>query len=136
MKQKFVYLFIAALIIGLVGCEREQSELDFGSLQEKALVTGRVTYSLGQDTLSDDYVAERILPAVGRKIYVEIPMSSYQAGAQGNKIFTGVVDSLGNFSIEVPVKTDGIDDAKLRYEEFTAERATYLKMENGKPVFH
>ena len=76
MKQKFVYLFIAALIIGLVGCEREQSELDFGSLQEKALVTGRVTYSLGQDTLSDDYVAERILPAVGRKIYVEIPMSS------------------------------------------------------------
>lgn len=135
MKQKFVYLFIAALFIGLVGCEREQSELDFGSLQEKALVTGRVTYSLGQDTLSDDYVAERILPAVGRKIYVEIPMSSYQAGAQGNKIFTGVVDSLGNFSIEVPVKSEGISGATLRYEEFTAERATYLKMENGKPVF-
>lgn len=135
MMKKFVYLFIAALFIGLVGCEREQSELDFGSLQEKALVTGRVTYSLGQDTLSDDYVAERILPAVGRKIYVEVPMSSYQAGSQGNKIFTGVVDSLGNFSIEVPVKSDGIKDAKLRYEEFTAERATYLKMENGKPVF-
>lgn len=135
MKQKFVYLFIAALFIGLFGCQREQSELDFGSLQEKALVTGRVTYSLGQDTLSDDYVAERILPAVGRKIYVEIPMSSYQAGAQGNKIFTGVVDSLGNFSIEVPVKSEGIPGATLRYEEFTAERATYLKMENGKPVF-
>lgn len=135
MKQKFVYLFIAALFIGLVGCQREQSELDFGSLQEKALVTGCVTYSLGQDTLSDDYVAERILPAVGRKIYVEIPMSSYQAGAQGNKIFTGVVDSLGNFSIEVPVKSEGISGATLRYEEFTAERATYLKMENGKPVF-
>lgn len=135
MMKKFVYLFIAALFIGLVGCQREQSELDFGSLQEKALVTGRVTYSLGQDTLSDDYVAERILPAVGRKIYVEIPMSSYQAGAQGKKIFTGVVDSLGNFSIEVPVKSEGISGATLRYEEFTAERATYLKMENGKPVF-
>lgn len=135
MMKKFVYLFIAALFIGLVGCQREQSELDFGSLQEKALVTGRVTYSLGQDTLSDDYVAERILPAVGRKIYVEIPMSSYQAGAQGKKIFTGVVDSLGNFSIKVPVKTEGISGATLRYEEFTAERATYLKMENGKPVF-
>ena len=135
MKKKFVYLFIAALMVGLVGCKPEQSELDFGSLQEKALVTGRVTYSLGQDTLSDDYVAERILPAVGRKIYVEVPMSSYQAGSQGNKIFTGVVDSLGNFSIEVPVKSEGISGATLRYEEFTAERATYLKMENGKPVF-
>ena len=135
MKKKFVYLFIAALMVGLVGCKPEQSELDFGSLQEKALVTGRVTYSLGIDTLSNDYIAEKILPAIGRKIYVEVPMSSYQAGSQGKKIFTGVVDSLGNFAIEVPVKSEGISGATLRYEEFTAERATYLKMENGKPVF-
>ena len=135
MMKKFVYLFIAALFVGFAGCKHEQSELDFGSLQEKALVTGHVTYSLGVDTLSNDYVAEKILPAVGRKIYVEVPMSSYQAGSQGNKIFTGVVDSLGNFSIEVPVKTEGIDGAKLRYETFTAQRAEYLKMEGGKPVF-
>ena len=135
MKKKFVYLFIAALMVGLVGCKPEQSELDFGSLQEKALVTGRVTYSLGVDTLSNDYIAEKILPAIGRKIYVEVPMSSYQSGSQGKKIFTGVVDSLGNFAIEVPVKSEGISGATLRYEEFTAERATYLKMENGKPVF-
>ena len=135
MMKKFVYLFIAALFVGFAGCKHEQSELDFGSLQEKALVTGHVTYSLGVDTLSNDYVAEKILPAVGRKIYVEVPMSSYQAGSQGNKIFTGVVDSLGNFSIEVPVKTEGISGATLRYETFTAQRAEYLKMEGGKPVF-
>ena len=78
MMKKFVYLFIAALFVGFAGCKHEQSELDFGSLQEKALVTGHVTYSLGVDTLSNDYVAEKILPAVGRKIYVEVPMSSYQ----------------------------------------------------------
>jgi hypothetical protein len=136
MKKKFVHLVCAALmLLGFAGCKPEQSELDFGSLQEKALLTGRVTYSLGQDTLSNDYLAEVIVPATGRKVYVDIPMSSYQSGSQGNKIFTGVVDSLGYFTIEVPVKSDGISGATLRYEEFQAERAEYLKMENGKPVF-
>lgn len=137
MKKKLVHLFFAALmIIGVVGCkEHEQSELDFAAVQDTAYVMGKITYSLGQDTLSNDYVAEVIKPAVGRKIYVDVPLSSYQAGAQGNKIFTGVVDSLGNVTIAIPVKSDGISGATLRYEEFTAERAEYLKMVAGKPVF-
>lgn len=137
MKKKFVHLFFVALmVIGVVGCkEHEQSELEFGSIQDTAYVTGTITYSLGQDTLSNDYVAEVVKPAVGRKIYVDVPLSSYQAGAQGNKIFTGVVDENGHVSIAVPVKSDGISGATLRYEEFTAERAEYLKMVDGKPVF-
>ena len=137
MKKKLVHLFFAALmVVGAVGCkEREQSELEFSSMQDTAYVTGCITYSLGQDTLSDDYVAEVIKPAVGRKIYVDVPLSSYTSGAQGNKIFTGIVDELGNVSIAIPVKSNGISGATLRYEEFTAERAEYLKMENGKPVF-
>ena len=137
MKQKFLSFCMAALLfVGLVGCEKpEQSELDFADLQDTAYVMGHITYSLGQDMESNDYVAEVIKPAIGRKIYVEVPLSSYSAGAQGNKIYTGVVDSLGNVKIAVPVKSEGISGATLRYEEFTAERAEYLKMENGKPVF-
>lgn len=134
MKKKFCLLAALAAVV-LVGCKKEQSELDFGNIKDVATVTGRVTYSLGQDTLSNDYVAEVIKPAMGRKVYIDVPKTAYQAGAQGNKIFEGVVDSTGYFSIEVPVKSDGIAGATLRYEEFTAERATYLKMEDGKPVF-
>ena len=137
MKKKLVHLFLAALMVfGVVGCkEHEQSELDFAAVQDTAYVMGKITYSLGQDTLSNDYVAEVIKPAVGRKIYVDVPLSSYQAGAQGNKIFTGIVDESGNVVIAIPVKSDGIAGATLRYEEFTAERAEYLKMVAGKPVF-
>ena len=137
MKQKFLSFCMAALmLVGLVGCQQpEQSELEFANLQDTAYVIGCVTYSLGQDTLSSDYLAEVVKPAVGRTVYIDVPLSSYTAGAQGNKMFTGVVDSLGNVKIAVPVKSDGIAGATLRYEEFTAERAEYLKMENGKPVF-
>lgn len=142
MKKKFVHLFFAALmVIGVVGCkEHEQSELDFGQIQDTAYVTGCITYSLGQnlaaiDSLNSGYVAEVIKPAVGRKVYIDIPLSSYQSGAQGNKIFTGVVDEQGNVTIAIPVKSDGISGATMRYEEFTAERSEYLKMVEGQPVF-
>ena len=142
MKKKFVHLFFAALtMFSVVGCqEHEQSELDFGQIQDTAYVTGCITYSLGQDLTAIDsvtsgYVAEVIKPATGRKVYIDVPLSSYQAGAQGNKIFTGVVDEKGNVTIAIPVKSDGISGATMRYEEFTAERSEYLKMVDGQPVF-
>ena len=135
MKKKFC-LFAALAAMVLVGCkEEEQSELDFGSIKEVATVTGYVTYSLGQDTLSNDYVAEVIKPATGRKVYIDVPKSSYQAGTQGTRTFSGTIGEDGFFSIEVPVKSNGIAGAEIRYESFTANRATYLKMENGQPVF-
>ncbi len=142
MKKKFVHLFFAALtMFSVVGCqEPEQSELDFNQIQDTAYVTGCITYSLGQDLTAIDsvtsgYVAEVIKPATGRKVYIDVPLSSYQAGAQGNKIFTGVVDEKGNVTIAIPVKSDGISGATMRYEEFTAERSEYLKMVDGQPVF-
>ena len=134
MKKKLCLLAALATVL-LVGCKKEQSELDFSKIENTAIVSGYVTYSLGQDTLSNDYVADVIVPATGKTIYIDVPKSAYSAGATGTKIFSAVVDTTGYFSIEVPVKSDGISGATLRYEEFTAERATYLKMENGKPVF-
>lgn len=134
MKKTFCLVAVLASFL-LIGCKQEQSELDLGAIADNATVSGRVTYSLGQDTLSSDYVAEVIKPATGRKVYIDVPKSSYQAGAQGSKIFEGIIDSAGYFRIDVPVKSDGLNGATLRYEEFTAERTTYLKMQDGKPVF-
>ena len=133
--RKKLCLVAALVAVALVGCKKQQSELEFDTIKETAVVSGRATYSLGVDTLSNDYVAEVIKPAAGRMVYIDVPKSAYLSGSQGTKQFTGVVDSMGYFKIEVPVKSNGIAGATLRYEEFTAERAAYLKMENGKPVF-
>ena len=133
MKKHIVWL--AAFAIALVGCKKEQSELSLDNIKDVATVSGYVSYSTGQQATEGNYSAEIMVPAVGRTVYVDIPYSSYKAGATGTKTFSTVVDSLGNYSFSIPVPAVGVAGATLRFEEFSAEQSLYQRMEEGQPVF-
>lgn len=135
MRNKLA-LFAAVSALAFAGCKPEQSELDFNSLTEKAIVSGQIVYDAGVDTTSTDgYQVNHIKPVAQQPVYVEIPYSAFKTGAQGYKRFETQTDSKGRYSIEVPTKPAGIDQVQIRMQEFTAYKAEYLKMENGKPVF-
>ncbi|MGN0236064.1 MAG: hypothetical protein ACI4BD_07140 [Paludibacteraceae bacterium] len=133
MKKQF--LLFATIAVALVGCKQEQSELSFDNIKDVATISGNVSYSTGQYAEENNYNTEVTAPAVGKTVYVDIPYSSYSAGATGKKTFTTVVDSLGNYTLSIPVPTVGVSGASLRFEEFTAEQSLYQRMEEGQPVF-
>lgn len=132
MKKQFVIL--AALAIAIAGCQK-QSELSLDNISDVATVSGRVTYSIGQQADGDNYATEVLVPATGKTVYVDVPYDSYKAGATGKKTFSAVVDSAGNYTLSVPVPAVGVTGAELRFEEFTAEQSLYQRMEEGQPVF-
>lgn len=138
MKKTRLFLgtALAAVLCLWTGCrEEEQSEFNLDSLSETATVEGFVYYSTGVDTLGTDYAIEIKKPAMGRKVFVEIPYTQFSASARdGSKIYEAVTDTAGHFTLQVPTKSAGIN-ATLRLEEFTAYYTEYLKMEGGKPVF-
>ena len=132
MKKHF--LLFAAIAVALVGC-KEQSELSLDNIKDVATISGYVSYSTGQYAEENNYSTEVTVPAAGRTVYVDIPYSAYSSGATGTKTFTTVVDSLGNYTLSIPVPAVGVSGASLRFEEFTAEQSLYQRMEEGKPVF-
>ena len=133
MKKQFIIL--AALAIAMAGCKTEQSELSLENIKDVATVSGHVTYSQGQQADGDNYATEILVPAAGKTVYVDIPYSSYKAGASGTKTYSAVVDSAGNYTLSIPVPTIGVAGAELRFEEFTAEQSLYQRMEKDKPLF-
>lgn len=118
----------------MAGCKK-QSELSLDNITDVATVSGRVTYSIGQQADGDNYATEVLVPATGKTVYVDVPYDSYKAGATGKKTFSAVVDSAGNYTLSVPVPAVGVTGAELRFEEFTAEQSLYQRMEEGQPVF-
>lgn len=132
MKKHF--LLFAAIAVALVGCKK-QSELSLDNIKDVATISGYVSYSTGQYAEENNYSTEVTAPAAGRTVYVDIPYSAYSSGATGTKTFTTVVDSLGNYTLSIPVPAVGVSGASLRFEEFTAEQSLYQRMEEGQPVF-
>ena len=132
-KSFFAIMTIMSLL--LAGCQEDQSEFKLESITDLASISGTVYYSTGVDTVGNDYTYDILKPAVGRKVFVEVAYSQYQSGnSNGSKIYETVIDDNGNFTIQIPTKSDGIN-ATLRLEDFTANYTEYLKMEAGKPIF-
>ena len=140
MKQKlFGAAAVVALILAGASCsEQKQSEFNFDSVTQEVTISAKITYDAGVEIDSmnpSGYKIANAKPAVGRKVFVEIPFAQYSGGAAaGNKIFETVTDENGVFTITVPTKSTGINGS-IRLEEFTALYHEYVKMENGKPVF-
>ena len=120
MKKHF--LLFAAIAVALVGCKK-QSELSLDNIKDVATISGYVSYSTGQYAEENNYSTEVTAPAAGRMVYVDIPYSAYSSGATGTKTFTTVVDSLGHYTLSIPVPSVGVSGASLRFEEFTAEQS-------------
>ncbi len=134
MKIKNCFVALATGLLFFAGCTEDQSELSLSSIDQFVTISGTVVYNTGVDTTSTDYTMEIMKPAVGRKVFVEVGYANYKAGAVGNKIFETVIDSTGNFSVEIPTISTGIT-ANVRMEEFSAYFSEYVKMEAGKPLF-
>ena len=132
--RKILVALIATTLLLFPGCTEDQSELNLSSIDQFVTISGSVVYNTGVDTTSTDYTMEIMKPAAGRKVFVEVRYAEYKPGAVGNKIFETVIDSAGNFSVQIPTTTTGVT-ANVRMEEFTAYFSEYVKMENGKPVF-
>ena len=138
MKQKLfgAAALVAFILFGASCSQQEQSEFNLDSVQQEVTISATVTYSTGVDVNATSYSIINSKPAVGRKVFVEVPYAQYSnAAAAGSKIFETVTDENGKFSIVIPTKSTGIN-ATIRMEEFTDVYRTYEKMgADGKPVF-
>ena len=134
--RKKISLMAALSIVFLMGCKNEQSNLTLDALENSAIITGQVMYSAGIDTIGNDYTADDVRPASGRKVVISVPLSEYKKGSTGTRTFECVIDSAGYFTDTIPCMKDGVNNVSLHLEEFTAQRnMEFLRMENGKPVF-
>lgn len=143
MKQKLfgAAAMVAFILFGVSCAQQEQSQFDFDSVKQEVTITSKVTYDAGVEadaSKPNGYKVVNTKPAVGRKVFIEVPYSEYKnptaAAGASVKIFETVTDEDGMFTINIPTRSEGVD-ATIRLEEFTAMYTEYVKMENGKPVF-
>ena len=141
MKQKLfgAASLVAFILFGASCSQQEQSEFNMDSVKQEVTISAKITYDAGVEADASNPNGYKIVnakPAVGRKVFVEIPFAKYSAAAAaGNKIFETVTDENGVFTITVPTKSTGVN-ASIRLEEFTAVYQEYVKMgDDGKPVF-
>ena len=124
MKKNLLKLLMPVMAaVAFLGCQKEATELvvDLESAARKATVMGNLTYSKGQDAAT---FKENIVPAAGKKVYVDVPLSYYSSenpdGA--TKRFETTVKSDGSFSLEIPVTSVALSGLKLQVEDFTDKR--------------
>ena len=144
MKQKLfgAAAMVAFILFGASCAKQEQSEFNLNSVTQEVMISSRVTYDAGVEVDASNpsgYKRVNAKPAVGRKVFIEIPYSEFTnpgaaAPSAALKIFETVTDEDGVFTITIPTRSEGIN-ATIRLEEFTAIYNEYVKMENGKPVF-
>ena len=141
MKQKLfgAASAVAFILFGASCSNQEQSEFSMDSVKLEVTVSAKVTYDAGVEVDASNPNGYKIVnakPAVGRKVFIEIPYKEYSTPtAVGKKIFETVTDENGVFTITVPTKSTGVN-ADIRLEEFTAMYQEYVKMgDDGKPVF-
>lgn len=108
-------LFIVAIlaIAALTSCQKEQSQLDFNAVQEKAIVQGYVYIDKGYVQEGENYLVKS-LPAKDCAVLIKVPYKKYDATASaGEKFFEGVCDENGFYKIEVPVGQSAITGVRV-----------------------
>ncbi len=125
MKKLF---FVALATLALAGCNHKQSQLDFSDVAGKAVIQGYVYVDRGYKQDGNMYVAVNEA-AEGCAVVVKVPYSKYDADAAvGNKMFEGICDANGFYSIEIPVGQAAISGASVYTRPFVGK---YYEMVNG-----
>jgi hypothetical protein len=116
MKRKNnLLLCLALLFLGFSGCKKiEQTELSIDDCQYFAIVQGTVMYSTGQSVTN---VIEKLIPATGKTVYVDIPYRYYAEEAIGEKRFTSFIDANGKFELKIPIKITPVN-TQINIESF------------------
>ena len=127
--KKSLFMMAIVAIAALTSCQDQvQSQLDFETLTEKAVVQGHVYINKGYVKDGSNYVVKD-LPAAGCEVLVKVPYAKYDADASaGDKIFEAVCDNNGFYSIEVPVGQAAISGATVNTLPFTDK---YYDLVNG-----
>lgn len=127
--KKSLFMMAVVAIAALTSCQDQvQSQLDFETLTDKAVVQGYVYVDKGYVKDGSNYVVKN-LPAAGCEVLVKVPYSKYDAdAAAGDKIFEAVCDNNGFYSIEVPVGQAAISGATVNTRPFTDK---YYDLVNG-----
>lgn len=103
--MKKFFLFAAAALMALVGCEKQvQSSLELGDVQKRAHITGQLMYL-------DTRVGANTVPVElgNQRIYFQVEAKQYATKSEGNLYFDAITDEKGNFDIEVPTGAKGIE---------------------------
>ncbi len=96
-------LFFAALAaLALVGCQQEQSELNFSDIAGSATVKGKVLYQVGYTEDGSQLITE-LAPAANVEVVAQVNYSEYDDEATGVKQYTATTDENGSYEIVVPV---------------------------------
>ena len=113
MKKLFIPLGIIAIVFASCKKYETSEELDLSTL-EKVVVKGTVYADLDETTSNPQFA-----PA-GTKVYISVPYTQYNPNAgSGNWISEpAILNANGQFSIEVPVLSKGIN-AKISFDDFT-----------------
>lgn len=137
MNLRKIPVLLMGVIFSLImaGCGEDQSSLSIESINDFATIKGKVVYSPGQEFTDGKYIIDKkAAPRAGLRVFVEVNYSAYKSGATGVKIFEGTIGAGGEYSIQVPVVSTGIQ-AKVRLEEFEGQWTYYDKMVGGQPQF-
>ncbi len=127
--KKSLFMMAVVAIAALTSCQDQvQSQLDFETLTDKAVVQGYVYVDKGYVKDGSNYVVKN-LPAAGCEVLVKVPYTKYDADASaGDKLFEAVCDDNGFYSIEVPVGQAAISGATVHTRPFTDK---YYDLVNG-----
>lgn len=125
---------MAILAICFASCDKEQSSFEVADIKTTANVRGTILHNLGQDYNDGKYI-ENIVPAAGKKVYVEINNSELAPSSQkGVTVFETTTNSKGEYSINVPVVYGGTK-VTVKAEPFIGTYKQVVDVDNNKPVF-
>ena len=117
--MKKFFLFAAAALMALVGCEKQvQSSLDLEKVEKEATVSGTLVAYVnapGQAT--------QTIPLEGVRVYIQVASSEYATNAnEGNQQFESKTDAEGRFTIYVKTGAKEIGKgtkAKFKTDDFS-----------------
>lgn len=148
MIKQFSLQAIAACVFCVlaVSCAKEQSSLNPDDASGRATITGTLTYSQGQEYSSSKGFTEKIVPAAGVEVFVDVNNDCFKPGFDPDNIdnpysttsgfttYSAVTDQNGKYSISVPAVPTGVI-VIVRANDFVATASEVVGQKDGKPVF-
>lgn len=131
-NMKFALLL--AVVLAMVGCAKEQSSMEAGSMPNRAKIVGSYSYDEGQDFVNGNYVC-LIKPAADVKVEIRIDADEYSDNASDGVItYYTHTDKDGRFEISIPVPSDGVT-ARVKPVDFVGTYTAVEDIDNGEPVY-
>lgn len=128
------FALLLAVVLAMVGCAKEQSSMEAGSMPNRAKIVGSYSYDEGQDIVGGNYVC-LIKPAVGVKVEIRIDADEYSDNASDGVItYYTRTDEEGRFEISIPVPDDGVT-ARVKPVDFVGTYTAVEDVDDGEPVY-